>query len=132
MKITITHKGNFNHLESFLARTLKIKPVIRHILDKYGRRGVAALKEATPKDTGKTADSWYYRIEEDENGSLKIVWLNSNIADGKVSVAILLQYGHATRNGGFVQGKDYINPAIEGIFQNMAEEAWKEVTRNAK
>jgi hypothetical protein len=131
MKINFTHKGNFNNLERFLAKSLRIKPVIRLILDKYGKKGVEALRDATPKDTGKTADSWYYEIVEDNDGQLKIVWKNSNVVDGKVNVAILLQYGHATKNGGFVQGIDYINPAIQSIFTQMADEAWKEVSKNA-
>lgn len=131
MKVNFTHRGNFNNLERFLAKSLKIKPVIKAILDRYGQKGVDALREATPKDTGKTADSWYYEIVEDNNHQYKIVWKNSNIADGKVNVAILLQYGHATRNGGFVQGIDYINPAIQSIFSQMADEAWKEVSKNA-
>ena len=126
MKVNFSHKGNFNNIEKFLARSLRIKPAIRLILNKYGKKGVAALKSATPKDTGATADSWSYAIEEDSNGSLKIVWKNSNIQNGIV-IAILLQYGHATGNGGYVEGTDYINPAIEGIFQQMAKDAWKEV-----
>ena len=97
-------------------------------MNKYGRLGVEALREATPKDTGKTADSWIYEIEEESNGNLKIVWSNTNVVDDWAPIAILLQYGHATRNGGYVQGRDYINPAIESIFKNMADEVWKEVS----
>lgn len=130
MKINFQHKGNFNKLEKFLVKGLKIKPVTRMILDKYGKMGVEALRAATPKDTGKTADSWYYTIEEDEHGNLKIVWANSNVTDRNIHVAILLQYGHATKNGGFVKGIDYINPAINSVFQKMADEAWKEVNSN--
>lgn len=126
--IQFTHKGNFNKLETFLSKVIHIKPVIRRILDKYGKLGVEALREATPKDTGKTADSWTYEIVEEKNGNLKIVWHNTNIANDWVPVAILLQYGHATGNGGYVQGRDYINPAIESIFNKMADEAWKEVS----
>ena len=126
--ITFTHKGNFNNLETFLAKAVHVKPVVRRILHKYGKLGVEALKEATPKDTGKTADSWMYEIVEESNGNLKIVWHNTNIANGWVPVAILLQYGHATGNGGYVQGRDYINPAIESIFHKLADEAWKEVS----
>jgi hypothetical protein len=126
MKVTFVHKGNFNNLERFLVRAVKIKPVIRAILGKYGRRGVKVLEEATPKDTGLTANSWSYDIEEYENG-MRIVWKNSNVQNGQL-IAILLQYGHATRNGGYVQGIDYINPAISAVFQEMADDAWKEVT----
>ena len=125
--IQFTHKGNFNKLENFLSRAVHVKPLVRKILDKYGKRGVEALKEATPKDTGKTSESWIYKIVEDEKGNLKIEWHNTNVNDGQM-IAILLQYGHATRNGGYVQGQDYINPAIDSIFNNMAKEAWKEVS----
>lgn len=127
--INFTHKGNYNRFERFLTKAIGIKPIVRRILEKYGKRGVEALRAATPKDTGLTADSWTYEIEEESNGRLKIVWHNTNIANGWVPVAILLQYGHATGNGGYVQGRDYINPAIESIFNQMANEAWKEVSR---
>lgn len=126
--INFTHKGNFNHFENFLAKVVHVKPVVRKILEKYGKLGVDALREATPKDTGKTADSWTYDVVEESNGNLKIVWSNTNVANDWVPVAILLQYGHATRNGGYVQGIDYINPAIQSIFHNLADEAWKEVS----
>ena len=98
-------------------------------MQKYGKRGVEALKEATPKDSGKTAESWSYTVEKDTDGQYQIVWSNSNI-NQHVNIAIILQYGHATRNGGFVKGTDYINPAIDKIFQQMANEAWEEVTRH--
>ncbi len=126
MQVNFTHKGNFNRLERFLAKAIKIKPVIRMILNKYGRKGVEALAAATPKESGKTAESWSYEIEESGNGA-SIVWKNSNVNDGRV-IALLLQYGHGTGTGGYVQGTDYINPAVEGIFQQMADDAWKEVT----
>ena len=127
--INFTHKGNFNHLENFLAKTIHIKPVVRRILEKYGRRGVDALREATPKDSGKTANSWTYEVVEESNGNLKIVWRNTNIANDWAPVAILLQYGHATKNGGYVQGIDYINPALQPVFEALADEAWREVTK---
>lgn len=126
MKINFEHKGNFNKLERFLTRAFKFKFVIKTILDRYGKLGVEALRNATPKDSGKTADSWTYEVAEN-NGSYEIVWSNTNVVDDWANVAILLQYGHATRNGGYVKGIDYINPAIEGIFKRMADEAWKEV-----
>ena len=130
MKVNFTHKGNFNHLEAFLARAIGIRPVIRAILDKYGRKGVDALAEATPKDSGITAESWSYEVVEDAGG-YRIIWRNSNVNDG-VMIAMLLQYGHGTGTGGWVEGVDYINPAIRGIFQDMADEAWREVTSNGK
>lgn len=126
MPVNFTHKGNFNKLERFLTKALRIGPIWRAVLNKYGKKGVEALAEATPKDTGKTAESWSYDIVKTHTG-YKIVWKNSNIENG-VSIAILLQYGHGTRNGGYVEGTDYINPAVQSIFQQMANEAWKEVT----
>ena len=128
MKVNFTHKGNFNHLETFLTKSLHIKSMIRPILEKYGRKGVEALAAATPADTGKTAESWSYRVDKTDAG-YRIVWLNSNVNNG-VMIAMLLQYGHATGTGGYVEGIDYINPAIRSIFKNMADDAWKEVTSN--
>lgn len=126
MKVNFTHKGSFNNLEKFLTKKMHIRPLIRPILERYGRRGVEALSEATPKDTGKTAESWGYRIDAVDSG-YRIVWTNSNINNG-VMIAMLLQYGHGTGTGGYVEGIDYINPAIRSIFGEMADEAWKEVT----
>lgn len=126
--IQFVHKGNFNHLEHYVAKVTKSKRILMSILNRYGQKGVDALREATPKDTGKTSESWSYKIVED-NGNYRITWSNSNTVGDKykVNVAILLQYGHATRDGGYVQGIDYINPAIQKIFKSMADEAWKEV-----
>ena len=96
-------------------------------LDKYGREGVAALSSATPIDSGKTANSWSYEITN-KDGSATITFKNSNIQNG-VPIAIILQYGHGTRNGGWVQGRDYINPAIQPIFDEIVNNAWREVTK---
>ena len=123
--ISFTQKGDFSKLTSFLE--IAKESVKLGNLDKYGREGVAALASATPVDSGLTANSWYYEIEH-KNGSATIKFCNSNIQNG-VPVAILLQYGHATRNGGWVQGRDYINPAIQPIFDKIADSAWKEVSR---
>ena len=124
MMITFKQKGDFSKLTSFLE---KAKESIRiGDLDKYGREGVAALAAATPIDSGLTADSWYYEIEH-KNGTAKINFCNSNIQNG-VPIAIILQYGHGTRDGGWVAGRDYINPAIQPIFDEIANSAWKEVT----
>ena len=123
--ISFRQKGDFSKLTRFLE---KAKEVVHDgDLDKYGREGVSALESATPVDTGQTANSWYYEIEN-KNGSATITFYNSNIQNG-VPIAIILQYGHGTRNGGWVQGRDYINPAIQPIFDKIAEEAWKEVTK---
>lgn len=125
MKISFRQKGDFSKLTNYLE---KVKEVVKlGDLDKYGREGVAALSSATPVDTGTTAGSWYYKIEN-KNGSATISFYNSNIQNG-VPIAIILQYGHGTRNGGWVQGRDYINPAIQHLFDKIAENAWKEVTK---
>lgn len=123
--IEFSTKGDWSKTSSFLERSLEIFNL--GILDKYGKKGVEALKKATPKDTGKTASSWYYQIVRSK-GSVCIQWLNSNIVDG-VPVAILIQYGHALQNGAFVKGEDFINPAILPVFNDIADEAWKELTR---
>lgn len=123
--ISFRQKGDFSKLTRFLE---KAKNVVRiGDLDKYGREGVAALSSATPVDSGLTASSWYYKVEH-TNGSAKINFYNSNIQNG-VPIAIILQYGHGTGNGGWVQGRDYINPAIQPIFDKIAENAWGEVTK---
>ena len=123
--IRFRQKGDFTRITRYLER---VKETInRGVLDKYGNAGVAALSSATPVESGKTAASWYYEIEH-QNGVAKISFLNSNINQG-VNIAIILQYGHGTGTGGYVQGRDYINPAIQPIFDNIVEEAWREVTR---
>lgn len=118
-------KGNFNKTESFLKRAKKID---YSILDYYGALGVEALASATPKDSGETASSWSYRIVESKNG-VSLEFLNSNLADGWCPIAILLQYGHATGTGGWVQGRDYINPVVRPIFDEIAQLIWKGVTK---
>lgn len=123
--ISFRQKGNFYKFNRYMER---IKEVVKlGQLDKFGRQGVEALRSATPVDSGKTADSWYYRIER-KNGDISISFNNSNINKG-VPIAIILQYGHGTNHGGWVEGRDYINPAIQPIFDNIAEEAWREVTK---
>ena len=121
--ISFSQKGNFKKTDKFLSRI--IGKYYMHKIRYFGEKGVNALKSATPKDTGKTADAWFYEVRE-ERGRLGIYWKNSNINDG-VNIAIILQYGHGTRNGGWVEGIDYVNPAIQPIFRQMADEAWKEV-----
>lgn len=123
--ITVSQKGDFSKLMSFFEKTKEIVNV--GMLDKYGKRGVEALSLATPIESGNTANSWYYKIEH-EKQSASITFYNSNIQNG-VPIAIILQYGHGTRNGGWVEGRDYINPAIQPIFDEIVEEAWKEVKK---
>ena len=123
--ITINHYGDFKKLTNFLEKMKRMFDV--SMLDKYGREGVAALSAATPVDSGKTASSWTYEIKDIKDG-VALTFNNTNIQNG-VSIAIILQYGHGTRNGGWVEGRDYINPAIQPVFDKLANEAWKEVTR---
>lgn len=123
--LNFRQKGDFSKLTSYLIKAKK--PDIIRNLNQYGKEGVAALASATPVDTGLTANSWYYEIE-DKSGRVSITFYNSNIQNG-IPIAIILQYGHATRNGGWVQGRDYINPAIQPIFDKIATKAWKEVTK---
>ena len=118
-------KGDFKNLEKFLVRMSNF--TARKVLEKYGEMGVEALEAATPKDTGKTASSWTYSIEGGD-GNWSIVWSNTNINRG-VNIAIILQEGHGTGTGGYVQGRDYINPALRSVFDQFADELWEEVTK---
>lgn len=124
--ITVNSKGDFKNLEKMLRKSFGVR--FKHVLDKYGQKGVELLSAATPVDTGLTASSWGYEVVE-EFGRISVHWTNSNLQPppGGVNVAILLQYGHATGTGGYVQGIDYINPALRPIFEEMADAAWKEV-----
>ena len=123
--ITIRHKGNFNNFERLCNRVL-LKRNYLNIIAEYAERGVEALKEATPVESGETAEGWGYEIE-DKNGVTTLTFTNSHINDG-VSVAILLIYGHATRNGGYVEGNNFVPDALAPIFRDLAGAMWKEVT----
>ena len=123
--ISFRQKGDFSKLSRYIEKAREAAKI--GILDKYGREGVAALASATPVKTGKTASSWVYEIKR-QNGSVSIVFKNTNIVNG-VPIAIILQYGHGTGTGGWVEGRDYINPAIQPIFDEIANEAWREVTK---
>jgi len=121
--ISVRTTGDFNRTKNMLKKSSKY---LDHVdLHKYGNRGVQALKNATPKDSGMTATSWNYKIEK-KAGKTSLTFYNSNIQNG-VPIAIILQYGHGTRNGGWVEGYDYINPAIRPIFKELADAAWREV-----
>ena len=123
--ITFRQKGDFSKASRYLERLKEAAKL--GVLDKYGREGVAALASATPTETGLTASSWTYEIER-KGSSVSIVYKNSNINKG-VPIAVILQYGHGTGTGGWVQGRDYITPAIQPVFDRIADEAWKEVTK---
>ena len=122
--ITVKAKGKWSKTRKLLQKAEKMD--IHSVLKKYAEAGCYALAAKTPKDTGKTALSWGYEVQT-SNKEARIIWTNSNTNDG-VNIAILLQYGHGTKGGGYVQGRDYINPALRPIFDALAEEAWKEVT----
>jgi len=124
--ISVSSKGNWKKTTDWLMDRKEQKFMKQ--LYKYGEKGVEALAAATPIDTGKTAASWDYEIHASK-GVFTITWTNSNLAKGVLPVAILIQYGHATKNGGFVQGIDYINPALTPIFEKLANDAWEEVTK---
>lgn len=121
--IKITHKGDLKKTKKFLKKCEHLPYDV--ILNKYGAAGVNALAANTPIDSGLTASSWSYIVEKNSSG-FSITWTNSNINDG-VPIAVILQYGHGTRTGGYVEGRDYINPAIQPIFDKIATEAWDEV-----
>lgn len=124
MRVNFEVSGGFTKIERFLNR-MKRREYL-NVLDEFGRDGVQALRNATPVDSGATAEAWDYEIKRTRNYT-EIVWTNSNINDG-VPIAVILQYGHGTGTGGYVQGRDYINPAIRPIFDKIAEKAWKVVT----
>lgn len=124
MSIWFSNKGSFKNSEKWLKKALGSDYM--DILHEYGRRGVENLSAATPVDTGLTASSWYYKIDK-VDGKISISWYNSNVNNG-VNIAIILQYGHGTGRGGYVVGRDYINPSLQPIFDAMADKAWKEVT----
>lgn len=124
--VTFRQKGDFSKVTSFLERAKE--SINLGVLDKYGRRGVELLSAATPKDSGITAGSWSYEIEQKKNQAT-ISFHNTNIIDDWFHLAIALQYGHGTRNGGWVEGRDYINPVIQPLFDEMADEVWREVAK---
>lgn len=121
--ITIKQSGSFKNTFAFFNKVSKMNT--EKILKKYGEIGVQELQKATPKDTGYTASCWGYKIVKNKDG-YSIVWTNSNVVNG-IPIAVIIQYGHATRNGGYVQGVDYINPALKPIFEKLSNDVWKEV-----
>ena len=126
--IQCTVRGDFKKSNSFLKRLLKLD--FNTLLKKYAEDGVKALSSATPVRTGKTAASWSWEIVK-ERGAVSIFWTNSNL-EQNVPIAVILDYGHGTASGGYVQGRHYISPAIRPVFDDIAKAAWKEVIRNAR
>ena len=124
--ITFEEKGNFKKVDSFLEKLLEFGNF--GFLDKYGRKGVQALADATPLDTGETRNSWKYEIVREGKGTVSLVFSNTHIEKG-VNIAVILQYGHGTGTGGWVEGQDYINPAIQPIFEEILRECLKEIGR---
>lgn len=124
IKLVAKGGSKFGKTDKFFQRILE--KVKLSSLDYWGRKGVNALSSATPVDTGLTAESWYYQIVRTQNG-VRLQWLNSNVNNG-VNIALIIQYGHAARNGVFIEGRDYINPALSSIFDSIEESAWKEVS----
>lgn len=122
--LKITHSGSFKNTERFLKNAQRMQA--QRLLSKYGERGVSALSSATPRDSGETASSWDYEIEVTRAG-YNIAWFNTHVNQG-VSIALLIQYGHGTGTGGYVLPNDYINPAMHGIFQTIADDIMKEVS----
>ena len=122
---TVKQRGDFKHLEKFFKKM--DNRTFYEILNKYGQMGVDVLAAATPMDSGKTAASWTYEIRN-EGGNIALGWNNGNVSNGWFNVALMLQMGHGTRNGGYVAGRDYINPALQGVFDQFIEEIWREVT----
>lgn len=121
--ISFKHSGSFKNTERFFSKALNAD--YKSILEVYGEKGVSVLRQATPRDSGETADSWGYTIE-DRRGKLILTFTNSNIQKG-VNIAIILNYGHGTASGAYVAGRNYIDPAIQPIFDKIADDVWKEV-----
>ena len=129
--IKFVSRGKWDKTANWLKRiTTSGDHRVRTILHKYGKQGVEALKNSTPVSTGVTAESWYYDIEKDKNGTYKLIWGNQNMAEEWFNVALYIQLGHATADGHWIEGVDYINPALAPIFDRIATEAWQEVTHN--
>ena len=125
--ISFSAKGEWKKTDKYFKKLQKQE--FWKLLHKYGQAGVNALANATPTDTGETASSWYYKVyEKSANNTTTIVWYNDN-NEGGANVAVLIQYGHGTRTGGYVQGKDYINPAMRPVFDKIADELWAEIKR---
>lgn len=123
--IGFKQEGDFDNLNKFLKTNIDINSLVTKTIESIAEQGVEALSSATPVRTGKTAASWSYRIEN-KKGTTTVLWTNDNVVDG-VNIAIIIQYGHGTRNGGYVEGVDYINPALKPIFDQMTESMWKAV-----
>ena len=127
--IQLVSKGDWKKTDTWLRKVMRPN-MYTHILRKYGQRGVNALRDHTPVLTGVTAESWYYDIEQEKNGKYKIIWANRNVVNEWCNVALIIQLGHATKSGAWVEGVDYINPALAPIFNDIADQVWEEFSQN--
>ena len=128
-KVKLKSNGDWNKTFSYLTNVTSSNNDIQQIMSRYGDIGVQALREATPKRTGETADNWSYRVTKNKNG-YSLEFINLNMTSNGTPIAILLQYGHGTRNGGYVTGRDFINPALRPVFDDIAIAIWNEVNPN--
>lgn len=128
MKIKAKHVGSFVSTDKKLKKYKRLTEKQIELLHLYGKKGVDALQKFTPTDTGKTAQSWYYTIQIKKNKTT-LIWCNDNMTEDNVPIAILIQYGHATKDGYFIKGTDYINPALKSVFEDIAKDSWKEVCK---
>lgn len=127
--IQFTSKGDWKKTQRWLSKVMKRNPY-EDTLRKYGKIGVDALRNNTPVLTGVTAESWYYEIDQEENGVYKLIWSNTNVINEWCNVALIIQLGHASTSGHWVEGVDYINPALAPVFDDIADKVWKEMTSN--
>lgn len=127
MAVAFKYQGSFERTTRFLTDASNTNKKTEQILKKYGEKGVKLLQQATPKDTGKTANSWTYEVKVTNTGC-KLIFNNENLAPNGTPVAILIQYGHGTKNGGYVLGRDYLTPVFEPLFEKLKDDVWKEVS----
>jgi hypothetical protein len=127
MEISLTVSGSFDKTTKYLKDMAELPTTILKVADTEAQKGVAALRAATPKDSGLAASSWGYKVVQNGRRGVTITWTNTDLENGGFPVAIMLQYGYGTGSGGYVQGRDYINPAMKPVFESIAENVWKAV-----
>lgn len=127
MAVSFKYQGSFDRTTKFLTDASNSSKKTEQILRKYGEKGVKLLQQATPKDTGTTANSWTYEVKTTNSGC-SLIFSNTNLADNGTPIAVLIQYGHGTKSGGYVQGRDYLNPVLKPLFEKLKDDVWKEVS----